>query len=146
MLMQWPSETGKTPTELLEKAREASRYAYAPYSGFSVGAALLCRDGTIHTGCNVENASLSLTVCAERNALASGVRDDMDFPVAVAVVSASGKPCYPCGACRQVLAEFNPAMAVVLEKDQEVVLLFLSELFPHPFQKEWRSGSDEKPR
>lgn len=140
--MQWPSETGKTPTELLAEAKEASGHAYAPYSGFCVGAALLCSDGSVYTGCNVENASYGLTICAERNALASGVLGDMKRPVAIAVVSDSARPCYPCGACRQVLAEFNPAMAVVLEDAGEALLFGLSELFPHPFFKDSRRGDD----
>ncbi|MFP4481666.1 MAG: cytidine deaminase [Thermovirgaceae bacterium] len=141
--MQWPAETGKTPSELLNLAKQASAHAYAPYSGFSVGAALLCRDGRIYTGCNIENASYGLTICAERNALAKGVSEDMSCPVAIAVVGASGKPCYPCGACRQVLAEFNPAMAVVLEDSDGPRLFSLSELFPHPFLKEPQRGEDE---
>jgi len=141
--MQWPAETGKTPSELLESAREASNHAYAPYSGFSVGAALLCRDGKIYTGCNIENASYGLTICAERNALAKGVSEDMEIPVAIAVAAISKTPCHPCGACRQVLAEFNPAMAVVLERDGEPLLFSLAELFPHPFVKGPKRGEHD---
>jgi cytidine deaminase len=141
--MQWPAETGKTPSELLELAREASTHAYAPYSGFRVGAALLCRDGKIFTGCNIENASYGLTICAERNALAKGVSEDMEIPVAIAVTGISKTPCYPCGACRQVLAEFNSAMTVALESDGEPLLFSLAELFPHPFGKEPKRGEDD---
>ncbi len=141
--MQWPAETGKTPSELLELARRASINAYAPYSGFPVGAALLCRDGKIFTGCNIENASYGLTICAERNALAKGVSEDMETPVAIAVTGISKRPCYPCGACRQVLAEFNPAMTVVLESDGEPSLFSLAELFPRPFVKEPKRGEDD---
>jgi len=141
--MQWPAETGKTPSELLELAREASTHAYAPYSGFPVGAALLCRDGKVYTGCNIENASYGLTICAERTALAKGVSEDMEIPVAIAVTGISKTPCHPCGACRQVLAEFNPAMAVVLESDDGPLLFSLAELFPHPFVKEPRRGRDD---
>jgi len=141
--MQWPAETGKTPSELLELAREASTHAYAPYSGFPVGAALLCRDGKVYTGCNIENASYGLTICAERNALAKGVSEDMEIPVAIAVTGISKTPTPPCGACRQVLAEFNPAMAVVLESDDGPLLFYLAELFPHPFVKEPKRGRDD---
>jgi cytidine deaminase len=141
--MRWPAVTGKTPSELLERARKALARSYAPYSGFSVGAAMLCRDGAIYTGCNVENASYGLTICAERNALAKGVSENMDQPVAIAIAGSSGNPCFPCGACRQVLADFNPSMAVVLEKDGEPLLSSLSELFPHPFVKDPGGGDDE---
>jgi cytidine deaminase len=98
--------------QLVAAAQVVRRNAYAPYSGFTVGAALLAEDGVIYTGCNVENASYGLTVCAERNAvfhaIASGTRDF----VAVAVATENGVT--PCGACRQVLAEFNPRMDVIL--------------------------------
>ena len=97
---------------LITAAQAARRNAYAPYSHFTVGAALLAQDGTIYTGCNVENASYGLSICAERNAVfhavASGTRDFL----AVAVATENGVT--PCGACRQVLAEFNPQMTVLL--------------------------------
>jgi len=84
--------------------------AYAPYSKFQVGAAVLIRDGRIFTGCNVENASYGLTICAERNAIFAAVAASAGKPaiVAVAVVNRRGVPCSPCGACRQVIAEFGP--------------------------------------
>jgi cytidine deaminase len=97
--------------ELVEAAQVARRRAYAPYSGFTVGAAVLTRSGAIYTGCNVENASYGLTMCAERvaihNAVAAGEREVM----AVAVASEPGAT--PCGACRQVLAEFAPQPEVL---------------------------------
>jgi cytidine deaminase len=96
---------------LVTSARRARRNAYAPFSGFSVGAAALAEDGSVHLGCNVESSSFGLTVCAERNAIAAvivaGAR-----PVAIAVVTPGGEP--PCGACRQVLAELNPEMTVIV--------------------------------
>jgi cytidine deaminase len=102
---------------LIEAARQAQAHAYAPYSGFPVGAAVLTADGRVFVGCNVENSSFGLTVCAERNAVAAvivaGVR-----PTAVAVV-ANGKAVAPCGACRQVLAEFDDDMPVVLASATE---------------------------
>jgi len=93
--------------ELLNAARDAAQKAYAPYSNYKVGAALLCADGTVFTGCNVENASYGLTNCAERtavfSAIASGHRRDF---VAMAIVADGDSMPYPCGACRQVLSEF----------------------------------------
>jgi cytidine deaminase len=101
-----------TMDRLIEAARRAQAQAYAPYSNFAVGAAVLGADGRVFLGCNVENSSFGLTVCAERNAVAAtlvaGTR-----PAAVAVV-VNGKTVAPCGACRQVLAEFDPGMPVVL--------------------------------
>lgn len=101
-----------TVRRLVEKAREARTRAYAPYSRFAVGAAALAADGRVFSGCNVENASFGLTICAERNALAAAIAAGQR-PVAVAVVTEDGSTA-PCGACRQVLAEFSPAMPVVL--------------------------------
>ena len=97
---------------LVEAARRAQANAYAPYSSFPVGAAVLAEDGRVFPGCNVENSSFGLTVCAERNAVAAAVVAGAR-PIAVAVV-ANGKAVAPCGACRQVLAEFAAAMPVIL--------------------------------
>ena len=97
---------------LVEEARRAQQAAYAPYSGFPVGAAVLAEDGRVFRGCNVENSSFGLTVCAERNAVAAAVVAGAR-PIAVAVV-ANETAVAPCGACRQVLAEFAAAMPVIL--------------------------------
>lgn len=97
---------------LVEAARRAQATAYAPYSKFPVGAAVLAEDGRVFPGCNVENSSFGLTVCAERNAVAAAVVAGAR-PTAVAVV-ANGTAVAPCGACRQVLAEFAAAMPVIL--------------------------------
>ena len=97
---------------LIEAAQRAQVQAYAPYSKFAVGAAVLGADGRVFLGCNVENSSFGLTVCAERNAVAAALVAGTQ-PAAVAVV-VNGKAVAPCGACRQVLAEFDPAMPVVL--------------------------------
>lgn len=99
---------------LLRRARAAMKNAYAPYSKFQVGAAVLLADGRIFTGCNVENASYGLTICAERNAIFAAVAASAKRPaiVAVAVVNRRGVPCSPCGACRQVIAEFGPSAVV----------------------------------
>jgi cytidine deaminase len=90
------------------------KHAYAPYSGFRVGAAILLRDGRVFAGCNVENASYGLTLCAERNAIVAAVAASAKKPeiVAVAVANHRGAPCSPCGACRQVIAEFGPRAVV----------------------------------
>lgn len=102
---------------LLEKlagmAIEASAKAYAPYSKFKVGAALLAEDGRIFTGCNVENASYGLTNCAERTAVFKGVSEGATRFTALAVAGGGGEVAMPCGACRQVLAEFLPPEAPV---------------------------------
>ena len=99
--------TEAVQTELLAAAREAQASAYAPYSNFSVGAAVLVSDGGIYRGCNIENASFGLTVCAERVALFHAITAGRMDIVAVAVVTSAPKLCKPCGACRQVIAEFS---------------------------------------
>jgi cytidine deaminase len=106
-----------TVERLIEAARRAQAQAYAPYSDFAVGAAVLGADGRVFPGCNVENSSFGLTVCAERNAVAAAIAGGTR-PTAVAVV-VNGKPVPPCGACRQVLAEFDSNMPVVLASATE---------------------------
>ncbi|MDR2523338.1 MAG: cytidine deaminase, partial [Synergistaceae bacterium] len=127
----WPDMPAEA---LLQRARTVAERAYAPYSNFKVGAALLTADGSVTLGCNLENASYGLTVCAERNAIASMVAMGRLDPVAIAVVGGrSGTPCPPCGACRQVLAEFNPDMLVVLESPNKVIIMTANELLPLSF-------------
>lgn len=119
---------------LLQRARSVASRAYVPYSGFHVGAALLTADGSVILGCNVENASYGVTLCAERNAIASMVALGRFDPVAIAVVGGNaGAPCPPCGACRQVLTEFNPDMLVVLESPNKALLMSASDLLPLSF-------------
>lgn len=124
---------------MLAVAREAAGNAYAPYSQFHVGAALLFDDGYIATGCNVENASYGLTSCAERNAVFSaiGERGAGYRIVAIAVTNLNVAASPPCGACRQVLSEFVTADAVVMfPSNAGVEIRYFSELFPFSFQIE----------
>ncbi len=102
---------------LMNAAREAAGKAYAPYSRFLVGAAILTEGGTVHVGCNVENASYGLTICAEQNAAATMISVDPDDRKikSVAVFSPNASPCFPCGACRQFLREFGCEEVVVEE-------------------------------
>ena len=120
--------------KLINAARNVRDNAYAPYSGFKVGAAVLAEDGNTFTGCNVENASYGLTVCAERNAISSLIASGNRFPVSIAIVAKEGTLCPPCGACRQVMMEFNPDLEIILESGHEGCELFkLSEILPLSF-------------
>ncbi len=121
-------------TGLVSAAKKAKERAYAPYSKFKVGAALLAKSGKVYTGCNVENASYGLTCCAERNAVFEAVgRGERNF-VAIAIVSDSPEPTAPCGACRQVLNEFAPEMEVIMAGAKgQVKTRKLKELLPDSF-------------
>ena len=119
--------------KLISMATEASHKAYAPYSKFHVGAAVLADDGTIYTGVNVENRSYGLTICAERNAIAHAVSMGMKSIKAVAIYSPDSEtPLPPCGACRQVITEFAAPDAVVIccGSSGESVEIPVSELYP----------------
>ena len=106
-----------TAAELIAAAERAAARAHAPYSGVRVGAALLARSGAIHTGCNVENASFGLTLCAERSAVVGAVSaGDREYE-AIAIWSSLQRPLHACGACRQVLNEFAPQLRVVVAHD-----------------------------
>ncbi|MGA7315331.1 MAG: cytidine deaminase [Silvibacterium sp.] len=125
-----------TAERLQDAAQKAAANAYAPYSRFRVGAALLFDDGFIATGCNVENMSYGLTSCAERNALFSaiGERGAHHKIVAIAVINLNDAPSPPCGACRQVLSEFVADNAVVyFPGDNGLESRFFTELFPFAF-------------
>jgi len=123
-----------TDRELMSMAYEASMNAYVPYSRFAVGAALECSDGTDYTGCNVENAALGSTICAERTACVKAVSDGKRQFRRIAIFADSQNWCTPCGACRQFLAEFSPEMEVLCAKaGSRYVSYKLSELLPHTF-------------
>lgn len=118
---------------LLEKARQALNNAYAPYSGFKVGAAVATKDGNVYVGCNVENASYGLTVCAERVAIFSAVADGRHEFEALAVVSEHEREVYPCGACLQVMSEFG-IQRVIVGKPDGFAVYKLSDLLPMAFR------------
>ena len=118
----------------MSAAKEASLNAYVPYSHFAVGAAIECEDGTIFTGCNVENAALGSSICAERTACCKAVSEGHRDLKRVAIYADSEHWCTPCGACRQFLAEFAPDMEVLCAKaGGRYVSYKLSELLPHTF-------------
>ncbi len=118
---------------LIRDAERAMEQAIAPFSSLKVGSAILSGDGRVFTGCNIENPSLTLTICAERvalyKALSEGARDFR----AIAVVSSSGRATFPCGPCRQILFEFCPSLVVVVKEGEEIRTLSIKELLPSPF-------------
>jgi cytidine deaminase len=119
---------------LVAAARAARDRAYAPYSHFAVGAALLMEDGSIHAAANVENCIPALSICAERNAMSAAASAGLRRPQAVAVVTDASPPALPCGLCRQTLAEFAkdlPILVVNVNGDREETSL--AEIFPQPF-------------
>lgn len=121
---------------LLQRARNAAQAAYAPYSNFPVGAALLTEDGTVITGCNVENASYGLTICAERSAVVAAVSAGHRAFRAVAVSAPRSRLATPCGACRQFLNEFRPStgeLTVILDDGEAGLEIPFSEILPRAF-------------
>lgn len=124
-----------TDRELVGISKTAQQYAYAPYSEFKVGAALLCRDGSVYTGCNIENATYGATNCAERTAVFKAVSEGKHEFTAIAITSSGKGLTFPCGICRQVLAEFSPEIKIILEDENgELHTFMLSELLPHSFE------------
>lgn len=124
-----------TDKDLVELAFTMLNRSYVPYSGFPVGAAIECADGSVYTGCNVENAAYGSSICAERTALVKAVseghRDDWQR---IAIVGNSADYCWPCGSCRQMLYEFAPNLPVLVAKaDHSFVTFRLSELLHHGF-------------
>lgn len=120
--------------DLITEAKKAMQSAYAPYSGYQVGACLLAKNGTIFLGCNVENASYGATICAERTAVSKAVSEGVVEFEKIAIVSSGGGVTAPCGICRQVLWEFMPNGSIVLEDEQGQILEYiLKELLPLAF-------------
>lgn len=126
-----------TDQELIQLAVQVREQAYVPYSKFKVGAALLSVDGRVFTGANVENASYGLTICAERAALFKAVSEGVQSYTTIAVVTDLADPASPCGACRQVLAEFAPELKVIMANVAgKVVSTTIAELLPLAFTPE----------
>ncbi len=118
---------------LLDRAKEASVQAYAPYSGYKVGAAVMTSEGKVFSGCNIENASYSMTLCAERTAIFKAVSEGHREFKAIAIYVDSELEFPPCGACRQVMAEFNPQMEVVYANRTNKEYTNLGALLPGAF-------------
>lgn len=125
-----------TDNELMELAEKACENAYAPYSEFKVGAALLTSDGRVFTGCNVENSSYGAGICAERTAAVKAVSEGAVSFSAIAIANGGGGLTFPCGICRQFLSEFaEEGFRVVLRNDKGSLEIFtLEELMPHGFK------------
>lgn len=119
--------------KLLTAARQVRAQAYAPYSNFKVGAAVLAVNGEIYTGCNVENVSYGLTNCAERTAIFKAVADGQKKFQAVAIAADTDNLCSPCGACRQVMAEFGDFYIIQSDKNGNYVINTVEELLPGSF-------------
>lgn len=124
--------------DLLKKAKKMTEFSYCPYSKFAVGACVLYESGKTYCGCNVENASYGLSLCAERNAISNAIANgEKTIPIAIAIASSNKKICQPCGACRQWLCEFqkrNSDIDVILEDENGKPIIFKSsELLPHGF-------------
>ena len=129
--------------ELVKEALAAREFAYTPYSNFSVGAALLCKDGTVFRGCNIENAAYTPTSCAERTAIFKAVSEGQREFSAIAIVGGpAGTPpadfCYPCGVCRQVIAEFcrRDFKIYIAKSEDEIREYSLDDILPHAFTEE----------
>ena len=125
----------KTVARLIRAARDVQERAYAPYSHFRVGAALLGEDGTVYTGCNVENASYGLTICAEQNAIFHAVACGCRHFTALLITGDSKDLTTPCGACRQVMAEFSIPEIILVRPDDSYETFTLQQLLPLNFDE-----------
>ena len=121
--------------KLINRAIVARDKTYSPYSHFGVGAALLCEDGTIYEGCNIENASYGLTNCAERTAIFKAVSEGQTKFKALAVVADTEGPCAPCGACRQVMVEFKIPLIIMGNLMGDIKIVSIEELLPFSFSE-----------
>jgi len=123
--------------DLINKALNAREKAYVPYSNFKVGAAILSKSGNIYTGCNIESASYTPTICAERTAISKAVSEGDREIEAIAVVGDLKDFTYPCGVCRQVIREFGKDATIIIAKNEEEYKLYkLEDLLPHSFGPE----------
>lgn len=122
--------------DLLQLAKEAREHSYAPYSKYRVGAALLTKDGRIYQGCNIENASYTPTICAERTAFFKAIFDGVREFAAIAIIGSCVLPAFPCGVCRQVMSEFCDGDFIIVTSNidgTEVVTETLDQMMPHRF-------------
>ena len=125
-----------TYEELMQKAIETSEKSYCPYSKFAVGACVMADDGSVYTGCNFENSSFGMTICAERNAIGSAIADGKQKIKAVAIYSPNQQNCVPCGACRQVMHEFcdnDEDVDIILQNGEGLKIYTLAQLLPESF-------------
>ena len=125
-----------TNEKLLELAKEARDRSYSPYSHYSVGAALLTKDGKVYQGCNIENASFTPTICAERTAFFNAIYDGVREFSAIAIIGSGELPAFPCGVCRQVMSEFCDGDFVLTVSNvdgSEIVTETLDQMMPHRF-------------
>ena len=126
----------KNYKKLITEAEKARKRAYAPYSKFKVGAAVLSADGKIFTGCNIENASIGLALCAERVAIFKAISEGSTKLKAIAIIGDTDKPCSPCGACRQVISEFGEDIPLIMANLKgDVKIKKIKELLPEAFGK-----------
>lgn len=123
---------------LIDKAYSAMEKSYSPYSHFKVGAALVTEDGSVYTGCNIENASYGATICAERTAMVKAVSEGHKSFKYIAIVSSSHEKTLPCGICRQFLSEFASKDAVIIMHDTEndIIEMPFNQIYPEPFSKD----------
>ena len=131
-----PDLSPQTIDRLVEAASEVRDHAHAPYSSFTVGAAVIDTQGRVHVGCNVENASYGLSVCAERHAVAAAVSAGGQGIEGLAVVTDTSPPTSPCGACRQVLVEFGDFPVILANLEDDRILTSVAELLPDAFTPE----------
>ena len=122
--------------QLMDKAKEASKMSYSPFSRFAVGAALIAKSGKIYSGCNIENSSFGMTNCAERTAIFKAVSEGEREILAIAIYSPNSDNCYPCGACRQVMYEFQgeTEIVVITEHENKPIPRKLSDFLPFGFK------------
>lgn len=128
--------------DLIQAAQAARDKAYVPYSNFKVGAAVLTQEGKIYTGCNIENASYGLCNCAERTAIFKAVSEGENELIAIAIVADTTGPVSPCGACRQVMAEFGINKIIMCNLQGSEHIATLEELLPYSFGKKQLSGAN----